>query len=70
MQEGLILNTLPGVLVAQGILSIQHTTQNSIPVPLVDLGAVLLMALVSVLAAIPALRAMSRMQVVDVLRVE
>jgi len=65
-----LLSTLPGVLVAQGILSIQHTAQKGILALLVNLGAVLLLALIAGLAALPALRAMSRIQVADVLRTE
>jgi putative ABC transport system permease protein len=73
VQEGLtlaILSTLPGVLVAQWILSMQHTIQHILPAPLLALSVILLMMLVAVLASIPALRAMNRMQVVDVLRAE
>jgi hypothetical protein len=73
MREGItlaVMSTLPGVFIAQGIMSIQHTAQNGILALLVGVGAVLLMVLVSVLAAIPALHMMSRMQVVEVLRAE
>ncbi len=73
MQEGLILailSTPPGVLAAQWILSVQHSVQHLVPAPLVALGAVLLMMCISALAALPALRAMNRVQVVDVLRAE
>ncbi len=73
VQEGLILallSTLPGVLAAQWILSVQHSVQHLVPAPLVALGAVLLMMCISALAALPALRAMNRVQVVDVLRAE
>jgi ABC-type antimicrobial peptide transport system permease subunit len=72
VQEGLalaIIGTVPGVLVALGILAVQHS-QSTLPFPLVALGAVLLLVGVSTLATIPALRAMSRVQVVDVLRAE
>ncbi len=72
-QEGLTLafiSTLPGVLVAQWILTVQHTVQHIIPPPLVALGAVLLMMFVAAMATIPALRAMNRVQVIDVLRAE
>ncbi len=72
-QEGLTLafiSTLPGVLVAQWILTVQHTVQHVIPSPLVALSAVLLMMLVAAVATIPALRAMNRVQVIDVLRAE
>ncbi len=73
VQEGLtlaMLGTIPGVLVAQWILTKQHATQSIFPAPVVALGAVLLMVLVAACAAIPALRALSRMQVADVLRSE
>jgi len=73
VQEGLILamiGAIPGVLVAQWILYMQHATQDILPTPLVALGAVSLLVLVAACAAIPALRALSRMQVADVLRAE
>lgn len=73
VQEGLtlaIIGTIPGVVVAEWILHKQHATQYFIPAPLVALGAVLLMVFVAACAAIPALRALSRMQVADVLRAE
>jgi hypothetical protein len=73
LQEGLTLamiGTIPGVLVAQWILNKQHATQSILPAPVVALGAVLLMMLVAACAALPALRALSRMQVADVLRAE
>jgi hypothetical protein len=73
VQEGLtlaIIGAIPGVLVAQWILHKQHATQSIFPAPVVALGAVLLMVLVAAFAAIPALRALSRMQVADVLRSE
>ncbi len=73
LEEGLALaigGALPGVVIAQWILTMQHAVQQIIPAPLVALGTVLLMMLVAALAAIPALRAMNRMPVVDVLRAE
>jgi hypothetical protein len=73
VQEGVtlaIIGTIPGVLVAQWILRMQHATQSIFPDPAVALGAVLLMVLVAACAAIPALRALSRMHVADVLRSE
>jgi ABC-type antimicrobial peptide transport system permease subunit len=73
VQEGLILallGTIPGVLMAQWILTSQHASQSIFPAPLVATGTLLLMVLVAACAAIPALRAMSRMQVADVLRSE
>ncbi len=73
VQEGLmlaLLGAIPGVLMALGIVSMQHATQAMIPTPLVALGAVSLLVLVAAGAAIPALRAVSRLQVADVLRAE
>jgi ABC-type antimicrobial peptide transport system permease subunit len=73
IQEGMILaliSTVPGVLVALGILAAQHTVQRTLLFPLVALGAVLLLVGVSTLATLPALRALNRMQVVEVLRAE
>jgi hypothetical protein len=71
-KEGLLLALLgavPGALVAEGILAMQHQMQNAVA-PLVGVGAVILLALVAGLATLPALRAVSRMQVMDVLRGE
>jgi ABC-type lipoprotein release transport system permease subunit len=73
VQEGVTLamiGTIPGVLVGQWILRMQHATQSILPALVVVLGAVLLMMLVAACAALPALRALSRMQVADVLRAE
>ena len=73
VQEGLMLalsGAIPGVLVAWWIVSMQHATQDILPTPLVALGAVSLLVLVAACAAIPALRALSRLQVADVLRAE
>ena len=73
IQEGLMLaliGAVPGVLVAQWIVSMQHATQDILPAPLVALGAVSLLVLVAACAAIPALRALSRLQVADILRAE
>ena len=73
VQEGLtlaVIGTIPGVLVAQWIVYMQHATQDILPTPLVALGAVSLLVLVAACAAIPALRAMSRLQVADILRAE
>ncbi len=73
VQEGVILallGTIPGVLVAQWILHTQHAIQSLVPAPVVDLGAAFLMVLVAACAAIPALRALSRMHVADVLHAE
>ncbi len=73
VQEGLalaLIGTVPGVLVAMGILAVQHTFQSTLPFPLVALSAVLLLVGVSTLATIPAVRAVNRMSVIDVLRAE
>jgi len=73
VQEGLVLavmGAIPGVLVAQWILSIQHATQGIFPTPLLALGAVSLLVLVAACASIPTLRALSRLQVADILRTE
>ena len=73
VQEGLMLalsGAIPGVLVAWWIVSMQHATQDILPTPLVALGAVSLLVLVAACAAIPALRALSRLQVADMLRAE
>src|SRR6266851_3223775 len=73
VQEGLMLamiGAIPGVLVAQWIVYMQHATQDILPTPLVALGAVSLLVLVAACAAIPALRALNRLQVTDMLRAE
>lgn len=73
VQEGItvaLLGSVPGVLVAGWILTLQHTGQRVVPPLFVILGAVAFMALVAALAAIPALRAINRMQVNDILRAE
>lgn len=73
VQEGLFLalvGTIPGVLVALAVLAVQHATQRFAPLPLVALGTVLLLVLVTALASIPAVHASNRMQLADVLRAE
>lgn len=73
VQEGVILSLISaplGILAAQGILIAQHTPQQLLSALIVAGGALLLMVSISVLAAIPALRAVNRMQVMDVLRAE
>ncbi len=72
VQEGLFLaliGTISGVLVSLWVLSAQHSAQNIVSVPLMACGVIVLMAMVSVLAILPAMRAVSRMEVVDLLRV-
>ncbi|MGI9057208.1 MAG: FtsX-like permease family protein [Ktedonobacteraceae bacterium] len=71
--EGLtlaVIGTVSGVLVSLWVLAAQHSVQNIVPLPLLACGAILLMLLVSALAILPALRAINRMQVVQVLRSE
>ena len=73
IQEGLLLalcGALPGVLVALWILMEQHTAQGVIPPPLIALGSLLSMLIISSLATLPALRMAERLQVVEVLRAE
>lgn len=48
----------------------QHAATGAIPAPLVGLGAVVLMLIVAGLATIPAVRAVSRLPMMDVLRGE
>ncbi len=71
-REGILLaliGAVPGALVAEIILSTQHDIQNAVA-PLIGVGAVALLVLVAGLATIPALRAVGRMPVVEVLRAE
>jgi ABC-type antimicrobial peptide transport system permease subunit len=73
VQEGLFLaliGTVPGVLVSLWVLSAQHSAQTIVSVPLMAGGVTVLMAMVSALAILPAIRAVSRMEVVDLLRAE
>ncbi len=73
VQEGLILaiiGTVPGVLVSLWVLAAQHSAQKIVSVPLIACGVIVLMVMVSALALLPALRAVSRMEVVDLLRAE
>jgi hypothetical protein len=72
VQEGLTLTlagTLPGVLVAAGLLW-QRGEQSGNALPLVALLALLLMLLVAVLGTLPALRALKRLRVIDIMRSE
>ena len=71
VQEGLFLamiGTISGVLVSLWVLSAQHLAQNIVSVPLMACGVIVLMGMVSALAILPAMRAASRMEVVDLLR--
>ncbi len=73
VQEGLtlaLLGAIPGALVALGVLTARQADQGAIPAPFVALGAVVLMLLVTVVATIPAIRAINRLPVTDVLRAE
>lgn len=73
VQEGLILaitGVVPGVLISMLVLSAQHTVQDIVPIPLIAGGVLVLMVLVSALAILPAMRAVSRVEVVELLRAE
>jgi putative ABC transport system permease protein len=73
VQEGLLLaiaGMIPGVLVSLWVLSEQHIRQNIVPVPLIACGVIVLMVSVATLAILPAMGAVSRMEVVDLLRAE
>lgn len=73
VQEGItiaLIGSVPGVLVAAWILTLQHISQITISPWLVALGAVALITLVAGLATLPALRVIKRMQVNDILRAE
>lgn len=73
VREGIALaltGSLPGVLVATWVLTLQHANQQLIPPLLIAAGAVIFMLLVAALAALPALHAINRMQVHDILRAE
>ncbi|MDQ6662411.1 MAG: hypothetical protein M3Z24_15785 [Chloroflexota bacterium] len=56
--------------VALGVLTAQHAAQGSISAPLVALGAVVVLLCVTALATIPAIRAINRLPMTDVLRAE
>ncbi|HET8911425.1 MAG TPA: FtsX-like permease family protein, partial [Ktedonobacteraceae bacterium] len=73
VQEGLtlaLLGTIPGVLVAIGILIYLNGTQQSTTLLEVGASALLLMILIASLATIPVLRSMMRIQLMDVIRAE
>jgi ABC-type lipoprotein release transport system permease subunit len=73
VQEGLtlaLLGTIPGVLVAMGILFYLNGTQQATTLLEVGLSALLLMILIASLATIPVLRSMMRIQLMDVIRAE
>lgn len=73
VQEGLtlaLLGTVPGVVVALWVLNTQHATSSPIPAPVVAVGVVVVMLLVAGLATIPAVQAINRLPLSDVLRTE
>lgn len=73
VQEGLtlaMLGTVPGVLVALWLVHVQQVAQSSIPAPVIAVGAVVVMAAVAGLATIPAIRAINRLPLMEVLRSE
>lgn len=73
VQEGMtlaLLGTVPGVLVALGVLMARHAAQGVIPAPFVGGGAVVVMLVVAGLATLPAIRSINRLPLMDVLRAE
>lgn len=73
IQEGLalaLIGTIPGVLVSLWILNMQRATQPGLSSFAIAGGTTLLLLLLAMLATAPALRAIARMQVADVLRTE
>jgi len=73
VQEGFTLalvGTLPGVGLAIWALLGWHLAQSVVSPVWLAVGVVVLLGLVTMLAAWPALRAIQRMQVVEVLRAE
>jgi hypothetical protein len=61
---------LPGVLVALGVLMARHAAQSAVHAPFVGLGVVVLILIVAGLATIPAVRAVNRLPMMDVLQAE
>ncbi len=73
VQEGMtlaVIGAVPGAVVALVVLMARHAAQGAVPAPLVGLGAVVLMLIVAGLATIPAIRAVNRLPMMDVLRGE
>ncbi|HJT58788.1 MAG TPA: ABC transporter permease [Ktedonobacteraceae bacterium] len=73
VQEGLtlaLLGTIPGALAAAALLFSQHGAHSIGALILVGLCTILLMTLIASLAAIPALRLITRMQLIEIMRAE
>ncbi len=73
VQEGLTLTfmgTIPGTVVAAILLLSQHGIQSLSTVLAIGLSTILLMVLVSAFATVPALRALTRVQLVEVMRAD
>lgn len=73
VQEGLtlaLLGTIPGALAAAGLLFSQHGTHGIGALILVGLCTILLMTLIASLAAIPTLRLITRVQLVEIMQAE
>lgn len=73
VQEGLtlaLLGTIPGTIAAALILVSQHGIQSLSTVLVVGLSTILLMVMVAAIATIPALRALTYVQLVEVMRAE
>lgn len=73
VHEGLalaLLGAIPGVLVSLSVLLEQHQAQTVVPVYVIGMGAVGVMLIVAALATLPALRAVNRLPLMEVLRSE
>lgn len=73
VEEGVLLalgGSIPGVLVALGVLLVQHQASGTTPALLIGSGAFGLMVAVAALAALPAIQALKRIPLGDILRAE
>lgn len=73
LQEGVtlaVVGAMPGVLVALWVLLAQHTAQGTLSTFLIGCATVILMLGVAIIATIPAIRAINRLPVMEVLRAE
>ena len=73
LQEGVMLaltGAIPGAILSWWLLTMLHIAQGAIPIPLIAVGALLLMLIVGGLATLPAIRAANHLPVVEVLRAE
>jgi hypothetical protein len=65
---GCIIALVLTFLSVADLLLLQVREQNIVPVPLIACGVIVLMVIVATLAILPAMGAVSRMEVVDLLR--